>query len=145
MKTLDSLSWPALAAIAGLLFGVGDFLVVKTEKKASALSVFAAYSVAIGAASAMILMNQPKETQNITANVGWGMIMIIAALHFVAYLTHFMSIQRASNPGYANAIVMFHVVVLALLSWKYLAKPLTPKGVLGIALMFIGASIVVRM
>lgn len=137
-------SWIWLAAISAVLFGVGDFFVVQTEKSADVLGVFAAYSVLIGVAGVVLLATRPKLLAQLRKNVGFSTIALIAALHFVAYLMHFIAIQGASNPGYANALVMFHVAVLAVLSWWLLKKPLNAKGVAGIALMFVGASVIVR-
>lgn len=140
-------SWVAAASLAAVLFGLGDFLVVKTECQASALTVFLAYSIIIGIGSAIILAirkDKTKLVRKLMDNVGLKTLLSIAALHFFAYIFHFYAIQKATNPGYANALVMFHVAVLALLSWWVLGKPLSASGLAGVLIMFVGAFIIVK-
>lgn len=141
---VQTASWVFAATLSAILFGIGDFFVVRTEQKADVLTVFAAYSFLIGLGSLMVLINQKGSVQSLLSNVGLGTLALIAVLHFFAYLFHFYAIQQATNPGYANALVMFHVVVLAGLSWWFLGKPLSAIGVFGVLLMFAGAYVIVK-
>jgi len=140
-------SWVLASALAAVLFGLGDFLVVKTEQQATSLAVFLAYSIIIGLGSALILSFRKDKTKllgKLVNDVGLKTLFSIAALHFLAYNLHFYAIQKAKNPGYANALVMFHVAVLALLSWWFLGRPLSFGGVIGVVTMFVGAFIIVK-
>lgn len=120
---------------------------MKAENKSDALPIFLTYSIIIGIASLVIVLARKDLAAKVSKlfdQVGLKTLLAIAALHFLAYVFHFHAIQKAINPGYANALIMFHVAVLTLLSWKFLNKPLSTRGVLGIAIMFVGAFVIVR-
>ena len=135
-------NWIYLAAISAVLFGLGDFVVVYSEeKKMNVLTLYITYTIIIGLLNLAYLIFFKKDSlkQILSFNMNdWTIIALLCFFYLFAYMLHFVAIQSASNPGYANALVMFHVVVLTLMSYYYLDKPLNKYSVLGIGLMFIG-------
>lgn len=137
-------NWIYLASLSALLFGIGDFLVVTQERNVSVIALFAGYSAVIGILGSLLLSFIPDVDLKKLYNIDPKIFILISVLHFIAYLAHFGAIQQAKNPGYANSLVMFHVIVLALLSYWLLNKELTIEGIFGMLLMFAGAFIIVR-
>lgn len=141
-------NWIFLAAFAAFAFGLGDFIVVLSEqKKMDVITLYIVYCIVIGIVNAFYLFfirkNAIKQVINFSF-IEWGIVLSFSLLYFFAYLTHFKALQLAPNPGYANALIMFHVVILTLFAYFYLNKPLNLYTVLGIAITFVGAYIVTK-
>jgi uncharacterized membrane protein len=139
-------NWALLAIISAILFGLGDFIVVYSEKKKmDVVTLYITYTIIIGLLNLIYLFFFKKESipQIIAfSQKQWLLIAGLCVTYLFAYLLHFVAIQKASNPGYANALVMFHVVVLTGLSYMYLAKPLNSQAIIGIGLIFVGGAMV---
>ena len=141
-------NWAALAAFSAITFGLGDFIVVLSEqKKMDVITLYAVYTIVVGIFSAIYLTmfrsGAIKQVLNFSS-VEWLIVGTFSILYFVAYLSHFVAIQKAPNPGYANALIMFHVVILTLLAYYFLNKPLNSMTILGISVTFVGAYIVTQ-
>lgn len=139
-------AWVWLAIASAVFFGLGDYLVVYSEqRKMNVITLYVTYTILIGLANLVYLLwfrkNGVRDVVSFTKEQ-WLIVVGLCVLYFFAYMMHFVSIQRATNPGYANALVMFHVVVLTMLSYWFLGKPLNAKAVGGIALIFIGGWLV---
>lgn len=134
--------WIGLAAISAIAFGLGDFIVVYSEsKKIDVVTLYILYTILIGLMNLAYVILFRRETLRKISSFDvskWMIVVGLCVTYLIAYLLHFVAIQQATNPGYANALVMFHVVVLTLLSYWFLSKPLGTQSVIGIALMFIG-------
>jgi uncharacterized membrane protein len=139
--------WAHIAMISAILFGLGDFIVVYSEKnKTDVVTLYITYTIVIGLLNLIYLLVFKKDSVPHIMNFNRNEWMIVAGLcvtYLFAYLLHFVAIQKATNPGYANALVMFHVVVLTLLSWWFLAKPISAQAVIGIGLIFVGCTLVI--
>ena len=139
-------AWIINAVISAITFAIGDFLVVRTQlENKGIIPLFLAYTLIMGVLVSISLYVYPDYYQAIRqyGTNHWKMILAISVIFLVAYYTHFRALTLAPNPGYANALVMFHVALLSLLSYYFLDKPLNRQTVLGIILMFIGAYLVV--
>lgn len=142
---LDIKGWVIMAGVSAILFGLGDFIVVYSDtKKMDVVTLYVTYTILIGLLNLIYLLIKRDGVKTIMGFGGgdWKIVVGLCVTYFAAYLLHFIAIQRASNPGYANALVMFHVVVLTLLSYYLLAKPLNAKAVIGMVLIFIGSGLV---
>jgi len=139
-------NWAKLAIASAILFGLGDFLVVYSEgKKMDVVTLYITYTIIIGLLNLLYLLLFKKDSVSQILSFRFNEWTIVAGLcltYLFAYLLHFIAIQKASNPGYANALVMFHVAVLTILSYLFLAKPLGVTAVMGIVLIFIGGALV---
>jgi drug/metabolite transporter (DMT)-like permease len=141
------MDWVFLSAFAAITFGLGDFIVVLSgEKRMDVFTLYMTYMILVGILSFLILMMVKNDSltqiKNFTKNE-WIIVLCFSFLYFVAYLSHFNALQKAPNPGYSNVLIMFHVVVLTLLSYYFLNKPLNLMAVLGILITFIGVYMVV--
>ena len=134
--------WVLLAIAAAVLFGLGDFIVVYSEKQnMDVITLYVTYTILIGVINLIYLLGFHKngvETIKKFDFSDWSVVGLLCVTYFFAYIMHFIAIQTATNPGYANALVMFHVVVLTGLSTLVLGKPLSKEALGGIALMFVG-------
>ena len=140
-------NWIFLSAFAAITFGLGDFIVVLSEQKQmDVFTLYMTYSVVVGALSlGYILLKKDTATQVINFSFNeWLIVGAFSALYFSAYMSHFMALQKAPNPGYSNALIMFHVVILTALSYLYLKKPLNWKTIVGMIITFVGAYIVTK-
>jgi len=139
-------NWIFLSAFAAITFGLGDFIVVLSEeKKMDVLTLYMVYTVVVGLFSLFYLSLMRKDSLEQVKNfsyIEWTIVAAFSFLYFFAYMSHFMALQKAPNPGYSNALIMFHVIILTLLSYLFLNKPLNWKTVMGIVITFIGANIV---
>lgn len=139
-------NWIIFAVISAITFGIGDFIVVSSEeKRMNVVTLYITYTILIGLLNlGYLVFFQPAKVKEIFAfkKSEWTIVGALCLFYLIAYLLHFMAIQQASNPGYANALVMFHVAVLTLLSYWFLAKPLNTASVIGIILMFVGGVII---
>lgn len=142
----DIPNWVAFAVISAVAFGLGDFIVVYSEnKKVDVVTLYITYTILIGLLNfAYLVFFQPGKIKKIVSFEfsEWMIVGGLCLTYLAAYLLHFVSIQRATNPGYANALVMFHVVVLTLLSYWFLAKPLNALSIFGMVLIFVGGVII---
>jgi len=138
-------NWIFLSAFAAITFGLGDFIVVLSEqKKMDVFTLYMVYMVVVGIIS-FILLSMRKDSANQVKNFSyteWSIVAAFSFLYFFAYMSHFMALQKAPNPGYSNALIMFHVVVLTSLAYMFLNKPLNWQTSVGILITFIGAYIV---
>ena len=136
-------TWVYLAIAAAILFGLGDFIVVYSEKEnMNIITLYALYTISIGILNLLYLTFVSKDAINTIKKFkfnDWSVVFALCLTYFFAYILHFIAIQTATNPGYANALVMFHVVVLTGLSTLLLDKPLSSRATIGIGIMFIGA------
>jgi drug/metabolite transporter (DMT)-like permease len=140
------INWIASAAISALTFAIGDFLVVKSQvEHLGAIPLFLSYTVLMGVIGAAILFLSRDYYETVAGfdSHHWIVILGVAVLFLVAYYTHFLALGQAPNPGYANALVMFHVALLSAISYFALGKPLNRETVFGIALMFAGSYFVI--
>jgi uncharacterized membrane protein len=146
MIDITKMNWVFLAAFAAFTFGLGDFIVVLSEqKKMDVVTLYFTYTVVVGILSGIYLFLIKKNGLNQVINFSsteWLIVASFSALYFFAYLAHFVALQRAPNPGYANTLVMFHVVILTLFAYYYLDKPLNWITVLGMIITCIGAYLV---
>lgn len=135
-----------MAMISAIFFGIGDFIVVFSEqKKMDVITLYMTYTIVIGAINLLYLVLFKKESiKDIIAfnTIDWTIVAGLSFFYFLAYMLHFIAIQKATNPGYANALVMLHVIVLTMLSYFLLSKPLDYRAVFGIGVMFIGGYLV---
>lgn len=141
-------TWAWLSIISAVLFGLGDYIVVFSEQsRMNIITLYATYTILIGLVSFIYLVWFRKNgVKDVLAFRGkeWMIVAGLSLMYFFAYILHFIAIQIATNPGYANALVMFHVLVLTMLSYFFLSKPLSMKSLAGILLMFIGAYYVIQ-
>lgn len=139
-------NWVFLSSFAAITFGLGDFIVVLSEeKKMDVFTLYMTYSVVVGILSLIIMVAVEKDSIKQVINfskIEWGIVFAFSFLYFFAYMSHFKALQKAPNPGYSNALIMFHVVILTLFSYVFLKKPLNWKTSVGIAITFFGAYIV---
>lgn len=138
------MNWITSATISAISFAIGDALVVKTgiENKGH-VPLFLSYTILMGLFALIYLFIYP-EYQIIVANYRWQSIIGITLLYIIAYYFHYSALTTVNNPGYANALVMFHVAILSIISYFYLNRPLNILTILGITLMFVGAFFVVQ-
>jgi len=141
-------NWVFLSAFAAITFGLGDFIVVLSEQmKMDVFTLYMTYTIVVGFLSLLYMVTMQKDSvQQITnfSNIEWTIVSAFSILYFFAYMSHFKALQEAPNPGYSNALIMFHVAILTLLSYFFLSKPLNWKTVVGILITFIGAYIVTK-
>lgn len=137
-------NWVFLSAFAALTFGIGDFIVVLSEEFGmDVFTLYMAYNIIVGLLCFLyIIIFGGSETIINFNNREWVIVLMFSLFYFVAYLSHFQALQRAPNPGYSNALIMFHVVILTLLSYYILSRPLNKMTILGIIIAFIGSYIV---
>ena len=138
--------WIANALTSAFFFAFGDFMTVKsqTERSFGAMPVFVSYTILMGII-ALTLVYHNKDFYQALTNYNrndWIVIIVLSVVFMIAYYTHFVAISEAPNPGYANTLVMFHVILLSVLSYFFLDKPLTKWALIGIILVFIGTYIV---
>ena len=140
------MNWIFLALFSALMFGLGDFFVVWSgDKKMDVITLYILYTIIIGIINLIYLIffrsdsipSIYKYTQT-----EWIIVALFCITYLLAYLLHFIAIQKAANPGYASALVMFHVLVLTGLSYWVLSKPLNKYTGLGIILTLGGAFLV---
>lgn len=140
------MNWVLLAIIAAVLFGLGDFIVVYSEvQKMDVITLYITYTILIGLINLIYLLFFRRSSFNQIRKFNskeWLIVIGLCLMYFFAYMSHFVAIQQATNPGYANALVMFHVIVLTGLSYYFLAKPVNPKALFGVGLIFIGGWLV---
>lgn len=140
-------NWVFLSLFAATTFGLGDFIVVLSEqKKMNVLTLYIAYNIVVGLLCLFYITAVQKGSLTEIVNFSYADWLIVAAfsfLYFFAYMSHFKALQEAPNPGYSNALIMFHVIILTLLSYFLLSKPLNWKTSVGIIITFIGAYIVI--
>lgn len=141
-------NWVFLSAFAAITFGLGDFIVVLSgEKKMDVFTLYMAYMILVGILSFLILTVIKNDAMdqiiNFTKNE-WYIVFAFSFLYFFAYMAHFRALQKAPNPGYSNALIMFHVVILTLFSYYFLKKPLNSLTVLGIIITLIGVYMVIN-
>lgn len=141
-------SWIFLSAFAALTFGLGDFIVVLSkDNKMDVLILYLVYNIVVGILSLLYITLIRSNSMNDIVNfsqVQWLIVAAFSLLYFFAYMSHFTALQVAPNPGYANALIMLHVVILTLFSYYFLDKPLNWQTSIGIIISFIGAYIVTR-
>lgn len=141
-----SYNWILLSGLAALSFGVGDFVAVFTgHRDINIILLFTVYCVIIGVVNAIyLLFFRTDAMQQITNfdSTEWFLIIAFSGLYYFAYITHFVALNTAPNAGLANALVMFHVVILTLLAYFVLMQSLNWQTVLGIIITFIGAALI---
>lgn len=134
--------WVGLAILSAILFGLADFIVVLSERKSmDVISLYFTYSIIVGLVSLVFVLLFKKSVIEETIKYNrtqWSLVLGMCFLYFIAYILHFIALQKAPNPGYANALIMFHVIVLTLLSCYFLSKPINNLTIFGIAMMFVG-------
>lgn len=144
MSIIDN--WVFLSAFAALTFGIGDFIVVLSEDIGmDVFTLYMAYNIIVGIFCLLyMLLIHDNSIEDIIGfnNKEWIIVLFFSVFYFVAYLSHFKALQKAPNPGYSNALIMFHVVILTLLSYYILSRPLNSMAILGIVVSFVGAYIV---
>jgi drug/metabolite transporter (DMT)-like permease len=148
MIDFTKLNWIFLAIFSAITFGLGDFIVVLSEqRKMDVITLYNVYTVIVGILSAIYLFvikkNGVKQVVNFSS-IEWLIVGAFSFLYFFAYVAHFIAIQKAPNPGYANSLIMFHVVILTVLAYYFLGKPLNSMTVVGMAITFVGAYIVTQ-
>lgn len=136
------LNWITLSVLSAVTFALGDLVVVKSSIEHIGVTVmFIIYTILVGIINFIYLFYNYSTYQNhinsLTYNQ-WSLIILMSIFYIIAYLSHFMGLQKAPNPGYSNALVMFHVAILTLLSYFLYNKPLNRYGIIGILLMMIG-------
>lgn len=140
--------WAMLSLISAISFALGDFLVVKVTNQGviGEQGVFAAYMILCAVAITIYLwwsknisldyLRSLSNSQTLTN------LSVISVLMLVAYYSHYLALTGAPNPGYANSLIVLHVIFLSILSYYFLDKPLDRARVLGILLTITGAIIV---
>ena len=140
-------NWIIYAIISAITFALGDLSIVFSSINQQANQsniIFVIYTALMGICSILYIIFSQEYSQYIISMTPmiWRNMLIITALFIIAYFTHYKAITQALNPGYANAIIMFHVAILTLLSYYYLEKPIDLKIIGGVILMLIGAIII---
>ena len=139
-------NWVFLSAFAAITFGIGDFIVVLSEQKnMDVFTLYMAYNIIVGMFCLlyMLLLHENSVNDIIGFNNNeWIIVLLFSTFYFVAYMSHFKALQEAPNPGYSNSLIMFHVVILTLLSYYFLMKPLNMMTIFGMLVTFVGAYIV---
>lgn len=140
--------WVMLSLISAISFALGDFLVVKVTSQGviGEQGVFAVYMILCAIAITIYLC----WSNNISVELFYGLsntqtptyLLVISALMLVAYYSHYLALTGAPNPGYANSLIVLHVIFLSMLSYYFLDKPLDRLRVFGILLTITGAIIV---
>lgn len=134
--------WVILAVLSAIFFGLGDFIVVMSENRnLDIMTLYITYTILIGLLNLLYLVLFKRKSITTIKEFSlnqWWIVLGLCFFYFFAYMMHFIAIQEATNPGYANALIMFHLVILTLLSWYYLSKPLNSMTVFGIILTLIG-------
>ena len=138
------MNWVIIALISAISFALGDATVVKAglENGNNSIPLFVSYTALMGIFCLIYMLFYPEILEAVYG-YKFQSILTITILFTVAYYFHYLSLNMASNPGYANALVMFHVAILSLISYFYFNKPLNRKTIMGIVLMFIGAYFIV--
>ncbi len=143
---MDLSNWIYLSLLSALLFGLGDFTVVYSNKyKMDVVNLYIVYTIIVGLINLLFVLFRKPDVINAVKEFNqmeWIVVGIFCFTYLFAYLTHFIAIQKASNPGYASALVMFHVVVLTVLSYFFLNKPINSYTIFGMILTIIGALLV---
>jgi len=138
--------WVLMAIVSAIFFGLGDFIVVFSEdRRMNVITLYITYTIMIGFLNLLYLIVFKKDAIKDIYEFGyiqWSIVFGLCFFYFLAYMLHFVAIQKASNPGYANALVMFHVIVLTMLSYYILSKPLNSATITGIGLIFVGGYLV---
>ena len=140
-------SWIEHSVASAVSFALGDFIVVKNQIEGSdPVSLFLCYTLLMGVFVSMLLyLNKDYNTQIKRFSLqDWRQIVVISIIFLVAYYTHYKALLLAPNPGYANSLVMFHVALLAMLSYLFLGRPLNTKTTIGIGLMFVGSFMIIK-
>lgn len=138
--------WVIMAIVSAVFFGIGDFLVVfSEERRMNVVTLYITYTILIGLLNLVYLLAFRKDSIKQIYDFDtsqWNIVFGLCFFYFLAYMLHFVAIQKASNPGYANALVMFHVIVLTMMSYYILSRPLNAMTVAGIGLIFAGGYLV---
>lgn len=141
--TYSFFNWITLSILSAVTFAFGDLVIVKSGiEQINTNFMFIMYTIITGLANlAYLAYNYPSYRTSVYSmtNKHWMLILSMSGFYMIAYLTHFFGLQKAPNPGYANALVMFHVAILTILSYLLYNKPLNRFGIIGILLMMIGA------
>lgn len=135
-------NWITLSVLSAITFAFGDLVVVKSSIEHIGVTVmFIMYTIVVGIINFLYILYNYSTYQNhiysLTFNQ-WSLILLMSLFYIIAYLSHFMGLQIAPNPGYSNALVMFHVAILTILSYLLYNKPLNLYGIIGIVFMMIG-------
>ncbi len=138
------LSWIIYALISAFSFAIGDVIVVKGSSNTDPYTLFIVYTIIMGLCCLIYFMLHPynREIINKFGMSNWNIVILISIMYLIAYTTHFKALSTAPNPGYANSLVMFHVILLSLGSYYFLHKPLNMYTIIGIIMMFIGGILV---
>ena len=140
-------NWIFLSIFAAITFGLGDFIVVLSEKrKMDTFLLYIMYTIVVGIFSMLFVLGNKNTLMPQIKNFDsyhWGVIFLFSIFYFAAYMTHFKALRIAPNPGYSNALIMFHVIILTLMSYFYLNKPLNIRTVIGIIITMIGSYIII--
>jgi len=143
-------NWIIMALLSSIAFGLGDFLVVKltSESNLSDHSIFLFYTLVLGLLVVFYFVFSGRTNDYLkmltdnTNNI--YSLIIISFSMLLAYYFHYRALISAPNPGYANSLIVFHVIVLTLLSHLFLGKSLNIMAFLGIILTILGVTIVIE-
>ena len=137
-------NWFTIALLSSIFFAIGDLLLVATNwSRVDINMVFLLYFMIIGLFSLIYSAYSELYTNwHTLESHQWGVLLLISISYFIAYRSHFIALLKSPNPGYANAIIMLHALFVAIISFFYMQKPLTPQGFIGIMLMIVGSFLI---
>src|SRR6187551_989689 len=95
------LNWIFLAVVSAVFFGLGDFIVVYSEHlKMNVVTLYVTYTVMIGLLNLLYLLfirtDSISEILQFTS-VDWSIVVGLCFFYFLAYLLHFVALQKAEN------------------------------------------------
>lgn len=130
-----TVSYALLAAFTGACYTIWDKQSIRTL---SPLAYYAAYTVIVGFAYALVLARwTERAVLQTTWQSHWKAITQVGALNSGSYLLTLIALQTG-QASYVIAIRQLSIAVGALLGWRLLGEPLTAPKWTGIALVVIG-------
>lgn len=130
-----AVSYALLAAFTGACYTIWD---KESIRVLSPLAYYAAYTVIVGIAYALVLARSTERAMlQTTWQSQWKAITQVGALNSGSYLLTLIALQ-AGQASYVIAIRQLSIAVGALLGWRLLGESLTAPKWTGIALVVIG-------
>lgn len=137
-------SWILFALISAITFALGDLMVVYISHNIDTVLLFIVYTILMGLVCFVYLLYNVAYLQNIQqfSQYQWIILSIITLLFIFAYLSHYKALTLAPNPGYANSLITLHVILLSVLSYYLLDKPINLYTMIGIIMMLSGGVLI---
>ena len=137
--------WLYYAVLAAFLAGFADVTAKKvTKKNKNTINITLVSMCFIGIFSFFILCCRfkikqfdPKEINDISN------IVIYAIIYVIVMILFWLSIKKASNPGFTRLFYATNIIFTFLISCLLLKTKISLKIIFGILITFIGLSVVV--